>query len=104
MQSRRAVILDTKGAIELIVPGFEKPVGLYLDPGWMVPADIQRKVEQISQAESVVVPANIGIEACRGVPAAPEFETALKSFEPPVRGKFFDVYQRASSSNLPAAR
>ncbi|HEY9157625.1 hypothetical protein [Candidatus Binatus sp.] len=104
VHSRRAVILDTKGAIELLVPGFEKPVSLYLDPGWMVPADIQRKVGQMSQAEMVVVPANIGIEACRGIPAAPEFETALKSFEPRMRGKFFDVYQRPSSPNSPAAR
>ena len=104
VQSRRAVILDTKGAVELIVPGFEKPVGLYLDYGLMVPADVQRKVKQLSEARMVVVPANIGIEACRGIPAAPEFETALKSFEPRMRGKFFDVYQRASSPNLPAAR
>ncbi len=104
VHSRRAVILDTKGAIELIVPGFEKPVSLYLDPGWMLPADMQRKVEQISESQMVVVPTNIGIEACRGIPAAPEFETALKSFEPRMRGKFFDVYQRLISPNSPAAR
>ncbi len=104
VKSQRAVILDTKGAIELIVPGFEKPVSLYLDPGLMLPADMQRKVEQISESQMVVVPANIGIEACRGIPAAPEFETALKSFEPRMRGKFFDVYRRLSSPNSPAAR
>ncbi|MGB3549899.1 MAG: hypothetical protein WA993_04350 [Candidatus Binatus sp.] len=104
VHSQRAVILDTKGAIELIVPGFERPVSLYLDPGWMLPADIQRKVEQISRAEMVVVPANIWIESCRGIPAAPEFETALKSFEPRMKGKFFDVYQRPDSPKSPASR
>ena len=104
VHSQRTVILDTKGAIELIAPGFEKPVSLYLDPGWMVPADMQRKVEQMSEAQMVVVPANIEIEACRGIPAAPEFATALKSFEPRMRGKFFDVYQRPSSPNSPAAK
>jgi len=92
-RAQRAVILDTKGAIELLVPGFEKPVTLYLDPGWIVPADIQRKVQQISDAQIVVVPIG-GIEACEGVPAGPEFDTALKRFEPRMKGKFFDVYQR----------
>ena len=93
VHSQRAVILDTKGAIELIVPGFERPVSLYLDPGWMVPADIQRKVEQLSKAQMVVVPVDIGIEVCNGIPAAPEFAAALKNFEPRMMGKFFDVYQ-----------
>ncbi len=104
VHSQRAVILDTKGAVELIVPGFEMPVSLYLDRGLMVPADMQRKVEQMSEAQMVVVPTNIGIEACRGIPAAPEFESALKGFEPRMRGKFFDVYQRPSSPNSPAAK
>jgi len=104
VHSQRAVILDTKGAIELIVPEFEEPVSLYLDPGWMLPADIQRKVEQMSEAQMVVVPTNIKIEACRGIPAAPEFETALKGFEPRMRGKFFDVYERPSSPNSPATK
>jgi hypothetical protein len=103
MRIQRTVMLDTKGAIELIVPGFEKPVSLYLDPGWMVPADIQRKLQQISEAQMVVVPVG-GIEACLGIPAAPEFDTALKSFEPRMKGKFFDVYQRPSSSASPTSR
>ncbi len=104
VHSQRAVILDTKGAIELIVPEFEEPVSSYLDPGWMVPADVKRKVEQISEAQMVVVPANIEFVTCRGIPAAPEFETALRSFEPRTRGKFFDVYQRLISPNSPAAK
>jgi hypothetical protein len=98
-----AVMLDTKGAIELIAPGFEKPVSLYLDFGLMAPADIQRKVEQISEAQMVVVPVG-GIEACRGIPAAPEFDAALKSFEPRIKGKFFDVYQRPGPPISPASK
>jgi hypothetical protein len=96
VHSRNATMLDSKGAAELMFPEFEAPVSLFLDAGLMKPDEIQRKVEQMSQAEMVVVPTNIGIEACRGIPAAPEFETALKSFEPRMRGKFFDVYQRIS--------
>ena len=87
-------MLDLKGAAELMYPEFESPVTVYLDPGLMKPFEIRRKVEQMSQARMVVVPANIGIESCRGIPAAPEFEAALKSFEPRMKGKFFDVYQR----------
>jgi hypothetical protein len=104
VRSQRAVVLDSKGAIELIDPEIEKPVSLYLDRGWMLPADIRRKVEQMSEAQMVVVPANIGMMTCRGIPAAPEFETALKSFEPRMRGKFFDVYQRPNSPKSPASR
>ena len=103
VRSRRVAILDTKGAAELVFPDFEKPVTLYLDPGLMVPADIRRKVEQMSEAQMVVVPVD-GNETCRGIPAAPEFETALKSFEPRIKGKYFDVYQRAASRGLPVRK
>jgi len=104
VHSRRATMLDTKGAAELMFPEFEAPVSLFLDAGLMKPDEIQRKVTQMSDAQVVVVPANIWIEACRGIPAAPEFETALKRFEPRMKGKFFDVYQRPSSPNSPASR
>jgi hypothetical protein len=103
VRAQHAVILDTKGAVELIVPGFEQPVTLYLDPGLMVPADIHRKVEQMAEAQIVVVPVG-GLQTCRGIPAAPEFQTALKSFDLRMKGKFFDVYQRESLPNSPASR
>ena len=103
VHSQRAVILDTKGAIELLVTGFEMPVSLYLDPGWMGPNDSQRKVEQILAAQMVVVPVG-GIESCRGIPAAPEFAAALKSFEPRIKGKFFNVYQRPALPGSPARK
>ncbi len=102
-RSHRATILDTKGAAELLFPGFEMPVSLYLDNGLMLAADVRRKVEQISGAQMVVVPVG-GIEACRGIPVAPEFETALKSFDLRIKGKFFDVYQRPSSPNSHASK
>jgi hypothetical protein len=103
VDGRRTAILDTKGAIELIVPEFQKPVSLYLDFGLMVPAEIRRKVEQLAEAQMVVVPID-GIEACRGVPAAPEFQAALKDFLPRMKGKFFDVYSRPSPANPPTSR
>jgi len=98
-----AAILDTKGAAELIFHEFDMPVTLYLDPGWMLQADIRRKVGEISGAQMLVVPVD-GIEACRGIPATPEFAAAMKSFEPRIKGKFFDVYQRSSSPGSPASK
>ncbi len=103
IHSQRAVILDTKGAAELLASGFDEPVSLYLDRGLMLPTDIKRKVQQISEAQMVVVPVG-GIEACRGIPVAPEFATALKSFEPRIKGKFFQVYQRLGSPSTPASK
>jgi hypothetical protein len=100
VHSQHAVILDTKGAAELLLPGFQMPVGLYLDNGLMLPADIQRKVQQISGAQMVVVPVD-GIESCRGIPAAPEFETAIASFERRLDGEFFDVYQHSNLTSSP---
>ena len=100
----KAVALDLKGAAELMYPAdFEPPITLYMDPGLIKPLEIQRKLEQLSEAQMVVVPVD-GIEACRGIPAAPEFETSLKSFVPRIRGEYFNVYQRQSSANPPTSR
>ena len=94
IRGSKAVVLDLKGAAELMYPEFEPPVTLYLDPGLIKPLEIQRKLAQLSAAQLVVVPANIGIEVCNGIPAVPELEAAIKGFEPRVKGKHFDVYQR----------
>jgi len=94
IRGRKAVVLDLKGAVELMYPEFEPPVTLYLDPGLIKSFEIRRKLEQLSEAQMVVVPVNIGIESCNGIPDAPEFKAAIKEFEPRMRGKFFDVYQR----------
>ena len=98
IRGRKSVMLDLKGAVEMMYPEFEPPVTLYMDPGLIKPAEIQRKVEQLSEAQMVVVPANIGLEVCRGIPAAPEFEAAIKEFEPRMRGKFFQRLPAQRSS------
>lgn len=95
-RGRKAVMLTTEGATELLFPGFEQPVSLFLLKGLMTPAEIQRKVAQISRADIVVVPNTI--ESCSGVPAAPQFNEALKNFER-TPGKYFDVYQRAGADS-----
>lgn len=89
---RRAMMLDSMGASELMFPGFEKPVSLYLIRGLMTPDDVTRKVTQLSNAEIVVVP--ITIQACSGVPDAPEFRDPMKQFEMVWSGEHFQVFAR----------
>ena len=76
-------------------PEFAPPVALYLDPGLMPAAEIQREVEQLSAATIVVVPIsnNIAPES-QGVPKAPEIENEMKSLDLIFGGKYFDVYRR----------
>ena len=91
----RAIVLETKGDAALMFPEFAPPVTLYLDPGLMPEAEIQRQVEQLSGASIVVVSIsdNIAPES-QGVPKAPEIENAMKSFDLVFAGKYFDVYRR----------
>jgi hypothetical protein len=95
-RDRRTVILDSRGAGELLFPGFGNPVSLFLIDGLMLPDDIQRKLQELSRAEVVVVP--ITISACSGVPDAPEFRDALKRFDLAWSGKHFEVFQLRSTT------
>jgi len=88
----KVVMLDSLGAAELLFPGFESPVSLFLTRGLMQPDDIRRKLDQLSTAEVAIIP--ITIEACNGVPDAPEFRAALKSFDLAWEGKHFEVFRR----------
>ena len=78
VRGKDAVMLDTKGAAERPFPGFQPPTTLYLDPGLMLDADIERKARQLAAAETVVVPREIDLEVCRGVPEAPELREMLQ--------------------------
>ena len=94
-RDQRSVLLDDMGAAELMFPGFEKPVSLYLTGGLMQPSDVSRKVDQLSHAEIAIVPTTI--EACSGVPDAPEFREALNSFDLAWEGKYFEVFRRRAT-------
>ena len=59
-RGHKAVMLDRQGATELLFPGFEDPVSLFLLKGLMTPQEIQRKLAQISGADIVIVPMSIG--------------------------------------------
>lgn len=92
VRNSAAVILYTKGSAELTYPEFAKPVTLYLDRGLMEPAEIQRKLAQLSSARFVVVPESG--QTCRSIPDAPEFSSAMGQFEPVSKGEFFDLFRR----------
>jgi hypothetical protein len=99
IRNKNAVILDTKGAAELIFPGFQPPTTLYLDPGLMLDADIARKARQLATAETVVVPYGIDLEVCRGAPDTRELRQTLnQQFVPSFEGRYFEVFERRSSA------
>ena len=95
-RGHRTTILDTKGAAELMFPQFQPPVSLYLDPGLMLSADINRKVQQLADSDLVVVP--LGIATCGGIPDSPKIHAAMNSFEPIFSGHYFVVYRRTEQS------
>jgi hypothetical protein len=92
---RKAVAMSSMGAAELLFPGFDKPVSLFLMRGLMTSSDVQRKISQLSSAQMVVVPVLPG--PCDGCASAPEFNSAMKSFEPTWTGQHFQVLERHST-------
>jgi hypothetical protein len=91
-RQEKMVVVDTKGAVELMYPEFGKPVSMFLDPGLMTQADIDRKVAQLSTASAFVLPATV--RTYGGPPDGTQFNTALKDFELQWKGEFFEVYRR----------
>jgi hypothetical protein len=97
-QGHRASLLDIKGSGDRMFAVFMAPVTLNLEPGLMDRQQIVRKLAQLAVADVVVVPTGIDIEACRGIPDAPEFRSALEQFKVQMTGKFFTVYVRRGVS------
>jgi hypothetical protein len=88
----KMVVLDTRGAVELMYPEFGKPISFILDPGLMTEGDIARKVAQLSTASAFVLPKMARIYG--GLPDAPEIDAAMSDFDLDFNGYFFEVYQR----------
>ena len=94
-RSKNAVLMSSMGAAELLFPGFEKPVSLFLMRGLMTASDVERKTSQLSSAQMVVVPVLPG--PCDGCAGAPEFSSAMKSFGPTWTGQHLEVLERRST-------
>ena len=101
-RGRRAVLLDSRGAADFLFPQFGKPTSLYLVPGLTLPAEMQRRLEQVKAADLVVVP--LSKPPCFGIPRVPQVRIALKGFVPVWRGKFFEVFQRSPDGAGPGAK
>ena len=89
VDDRRATVLDSRGAADLLFPQFGKPTSLYLVPGLTLPAEMKRRLDQIARAELLVVP--LGGPPCYGTPRVPRIHALLKNFAPLWKGKFFEV-------------
>jgi len=90
---KKTVMMNSMGAVELLFPGFESPVSLFLKPGLMTSSDVERKLSQLGTAQMVVAPILPG--PCDGVANTPEFSTAIKTFEPLWTGQHFEVFARS---------
>ncbi|MHC5538489.1 hypothetical protein ACYOEI_09690 [Singulisphaera rosea] len=91
-----AVMLHRGGDTEVLFPSFGKPQALYLDRGAERPADVERKLCQVSTA-SVVVLSKVGGMTTPDydfLAEWPEFRAPLAKFELVLDGKFFKVYRR----------
>jgi hypothetical protein len=88
----KMVVVDTKGAVELLYPEFGKPVSMFLDPGLMTAGDIARTTARLKAADAFVVPAMVRM--FEGLPDAPEITQAMKDFDLEWKGYFFEVYRR----------
>lgn len=91
----KVVMLDTMGAAELLFPGFDDPANFFVLPGMMQPGNVRRKLAQLSNAQVAVVP--VSIASCGGVPDAPEFKEALKSFDLAWTDKHMEVFRRRAT-------
>jgi hypothetical protein len=96
-RQEKMVVVDTKGAVELMYPEFGKPVSMFLDPGLETQEDVARKAAQISAASAFVVPQTV-LEY-GGLPDAPEIAAAMRDFELEWKGEFFSVYRRRAGKS-----
>jgi hypothetical protein len=98
-RQEKMVVVDTKGAVELMYLEFGQPVSMFLDPGLETQEDIARKAAQISAAGAFVVPQTV--RTYGGPPDAPAIIAAMSDFDLEWKGSFFEVYRRRGGT--PAA-
>ncbi len=91
VRGKHAVILDSRGAAEVVFKQFSAPVSYFLSSGLSKPSEIERKLTELAHAERVVVA--LGDPPCYGIPRVPQIRAVLKNFVPLWKGKFFEVLQ-----------
>ena len=93
---RRAVVIHYAGAVEILFPDFQPPVGTYYQRGLLSAAEIQREAARIESADLIVVP-NL-LPDWPGPAMTPETERALAPFKQTEKGVYFSVYERQISN------
>jgi hypothetical protein len=90
-KGRRTVALHYAGAVEILFPELEPPVGTYFAGGLMSPAEIRNEVARIESADLIVVPT---LPGWGGPAPTPQTEAALARFKLTERMTNFSVYER----------
>jgi hypothetical protein len=90
-RGRRAVLFATCEGGAVLEPGFAPPVGGYLIPGNMIPAEVRRKAEQLAGASVIVSDRPPGWE---GFSLWPELAAALDGCELVLEGHLVRIYRR----------
>jgi hypothetical protein len=88
---RRTAVVHYAGAVEILFPEFEPPVGTYYQGGLLSPAESQREAARIESADLIVVPT---LPDWPGAAMTPETERAMARFKRTEKGAYFSVYQR----------
>jgi hypothetical protein len=85
-------IANNGGCLEMFEPQFADAEDVFLTPGWPIDTELQRKVQQITRAEVVVI-SKLGCVRPM-LDLWPEFREALKGFELEKSTQRFLIYQR----------
>jgi hypothetical protein len=93
-KGRRTAILHFAGAVEMLYPGFERPIGTYFLAGLMSPREIQHEVARIESADVIVIPSGILSPVSSGFLQTPQADRALAPFKEIVQGEYFSIYER----------
>lgn len=90
-RGRSAVVLGSTQGADLIFPGFEKPVALYLTPGHLLDSERKRVLAQARGAEVIILPTDPLMQPCR---CYPELAELLDRRHQVYKGEFFEALIR----------
>ena len=93
-KGRRTAVLHFAGAVEMLYPGLEPPVGTYFEAGLMSATEIQHEAARIESADVVVIPTGYLSPVSGGFPQTPEAQRALAPFKQTGQSKYFSIYER----------
>lgn len=94
----RAVLFALCEGGALLLPGFEPPISAYIVPGLPVGAEIERKIEQVRRARTIIAHKVVEPNVFHHWP---ELKAAFDGCEVIHDGRMLKVYRRGSKQSLP---